>query len=139
MKFKALKDLYSGKFFSKDTITGEYRREDFICLGQDGALYEQVNFDEFVLFVTPLYEDDGSVFDIESALEKAIIDDFEFAEIASGENEGEKYTVTLNTSGKAELLVQGKNVAGEDDWFSPRCDDEKWVGFITLPEGIEWE
>ena len=69
------------------------------------------------------------------------MDDNDFAEIASGENEGEKYIVILNEDGKAELLIQGKNAAGEDDWLPP-CGNgdefEKWVGFITLPAGIEW-
>lgn len=66
------------------------------------------------------------------------VDGWDEFEIASGENEGEKYIVILNEDGKAELLIRGKNAAGEDDWFPPRCDDEKWIGFFELPEGIEW-
>ena len=65
-------------------------------------------------------------------------DDFNLTEIASGEHEGERYVVFLCADKKAKLLVQGKNTAGEEDWFPPQWDDEKWIGLVTLPEGIEW-
>lgn len=142
MKYAALGKIYEGaEFFSKnDDETLHW--EQFICIGQDGKLYEQANFEEFIPYEKPLLDSEGNDNNTDDVraniMFEAITDDFEFAEIASGENEGEKYTVTLNTSGKAELFVEGKNAAGEDDWFPPRCDDEKWIGFFELPEGIEW-
>ena len=137
MKFKALKALYSGKFFSKDD-NDNTKLEQFICIGQDGKLYEQVDFDQFVPFTTPLYDEDECEFDVESAIEKAVMDDNDFGEIASGENAGDEYIVILRTDGKAVLLIRGKNADGVDNWVPPRGNLEKWVGFITLPEGIEW-
>ena len=69
MKYKAFRKMFSGKFFTKDG-----HKEDFLCIGEDGRIYEQVDFNTFLPVQHPIYEEDGSTVDAQNVLEMAEVD-----------------------------------------------------------------
>ena len=110
---KFLDECRTGSGFKEEPLKEELELQDF---AKDFSAENTTELKEEILKV--YYKDGCTLF-------------------AGAHEDGTRYCVKVEEA-EASILIAGKNAAGEDDWFPPRCDDERWIGYFTLPEGIEW-